>query len=78
MDGFVPEPGFGSSCIQCGGDLPKNEYGYKGDTQTGLCRECTCRGKTNKGSKRQHIAYWGYNEKAHRIVEHNKAKRDAA
>ena len=67
---FVPEPGWGPNCIQCGAG--KTE-GFRGgpDTSTGLCQECAHRGRTNKGNRKNHSgkAFFGYKAMAHKIAE---------
>jgi hypothetical protein len=53
---FVPPPGIGPCCIQCGYELSHS--------RTGLCMECSRRGNRNTGNKTKHshAAYWGYRE----------------
>ena len=65
LEDFVPEPGFGPNCWQCGDDICGK------DSHTGLCRVCASRKQTNRGnrSKREGVkAYWGYKEIAHKIA----------
>ena len=74
---FTPEPGWGPFCVRCGGDLPRTKYGGKGDTQSGICRECNNRGRTNKGNRTNHgKAHWGYKAVATKIIQYNEDKRE--
>lgn len=69
LDDFVPPPGFGPCCTQCGWELPMEDGRVK--THSGLCKECSHRGKTNKGNTKPRVnvkAYWGYREMAHKIA----------
>ncbi len=74
---FTPEPGFGPYCVKCGGPVATDKDGYV-QSKTGICRECNNRGSTNKGNRTNHSkAYWGYRGKTTRIIEYQKAKREA-
>lgn len=75
LDGFVPEEGFGPNCLNCGAPI------WKWSSQTGMCMECSHRGKRNSGnrSKREGVkAYWGYREKTTRIIAYQQVKKGVA